>query len=87
MARTEKTEITIETDEVVIIRRRRFVTRWCDACGHDTDFAPLEPEISSLQTSLDRTSRQDLHVKDPDSGTPMVCMQSLLKATQSVLKK
>lgn len=87
MARTEKTEITIETEQVVIVRRRRIVMRWCEACGHETDFAPLEPEISSLQTSLDRTSRQGLHVKDADSGTPMVCMQSLLKATQSVLKK
>jgi hypothetical protein len=78
VAGTEKTEITIETDEVAIVRRRRFVTRWwCEACGRETNFSSLEPE----------TTRQGLHIRDADKRRPMVCMESLLKTTQSVFKK
>jgi len=37
MTAHEKTEITIETDQILIIRRRRSVRFWCQECGSPVD--------------------------------------------------
>ena len=85
MARIEKTEITIESDLTVIVRHRRFVRRWCDSCGHETDFASVQPEANFLQTISDLKSKPDLHMGNGKSGKRLVCMESLLKTTQMAL--
>jgi hypothetical protein len=37
-----RTRITIETDQALIIRRRRSTRGWCGACGHDVEMVSLQ---------------------------------------------
>ena len=35
-------QVTIETEQVVIIRRRRITRSWCSQCGDESEFIPVE---------------------------------------------
>lgn len=34
--------ITVETEQVVVIRRRRITRYWCSQCGDESEFIPVE---------------------------------------------
>lgn len=82
MSRTPKTvRVTIETSEVMIIRRQRRTRRWCSECGVESEFVDSDA-IKSLvlgpvpsQPSPNLLSR--VHIwKSPD-GTVLICVRSL----------
>jgi hypothetical protein len=50
MTAHKRTEITVETDRVLIVRRRRALRVWCPECGREVDMAaPVEAEARSQQ--------------------------------------
>ena len=76
-------QITIETDEVTIIRRRHARLVWCPECAHPVEAVQMDeagvlarmPELT-LQECAESRRWHLLHTGD---GTRLVCLASLLK--------
>jgi hypothetical protein len=80
----KKTEITIETEKILTIRRRRSLRAFCPDCGCEVDMVSLA-EVGALtgmpqRTLADAKSLQGWHVSEDADGLPVICLQSLLKA-------
>lgn len=84
MAAYRKTEITIETQRVVTIRRRRVPRAWCAECGGDVDMVNLVEvqALTELQHPVlrDSAEAQKWHFCVGPDGTTLVCLESLLKS-------
>jgi hypothetical protein len=82
------TEITVETDQVWVLRKSRARRGWCATCGHEVDMVTLadagtllgwdthtpklQPELSG--GGIDR----GWHWSEAADGTPLICLESLL---------
>ena len=80
----KRTEITIETDQVLIIHRRQVSRAWCDECGCEVDAVGLE-EAGVLSKRLRPRlpgciGPEDWHVCEGPGGAPLICVKSLLKS-------
>jgi hypothetical protein len=76
-----RTEITVETERVLIIRKRRSVRAWCRECG-------CEVEMISLgeAQALAKVPREEFcesaqackwHLSESEDGARLVCLVSL----------
>jgi hypothetical protein len=80
MAVHKRTEITIETDRVLIIRRRRVLRAWCQECGHEVEMVdPREAEAITAVRGLPLRDCAQWHVAQSQEGTGLICLDSLLK--------
>jgi hypothetical protein len=80
---TRRMQITIETDEVTIIRRRHPRRTWCRECACEVEVVGME-EASVLAGMTERALRncaqsQGWHLSEAGDGTLLVCLKSLLK--------
>lgn len=80
----ERAEITVLTDRVLVIRRRRIGRGWCSQCCSEVDMLSLE-EAAVVAGASGPSLRQDLqaqawHFCDGSDGAPRVCLDSLLKS-------
>jgi hypothetical protein len=74
----KKVEVTVETDQILIIRRRRFTRGWCRECGREVELARLEDVAAIAGTSgpqLHDGMAQPWHFAD--SAERWVCLESL----------
>jgi excisionase family DNA binding protein len=78
----KRTEITIETNRVLIIRRRRgFIRGWCEGCLAEVQmFTPSE--AATLASVSSRTiyrwiEEAKLHFFEEFRGSLLVCSESL----------
>lgn len=79
--------ITVETDRVVIVRRRRSTRVWCWDCSAEVDMVGLE-EAGRLigttpQTLRDGPGADRWHLAEGQDGAPLVCLESLLKSMRT----
>jgi hypothetical protein len=81
MAKT-RTEVFIETSEILIIKRNRtFVRSWCEDCGREVSMLP--PQEAALLTGYDvktiysMMENQHTHFCYLKSETPYICLRSL----------
>lgn len=80
----KRTEITVETDKLLIVRRHRSTRIWCQECGCEVDMVSLG-EAGAL-TGLTGKALSDCagarrwHVPKGQEGTELVCLESLLKS-------
>ena len=84
MTTHKRTEITVETDQVLIIRRRRSIRARCAQCGCEVDMVGPE-EAGALagmsgQTLRDSAHARGWHLSEGPNGTALVCIESLLKS-------
>ena len=85
MIRKKRTEITIETDRVVVIRRRgQQPSLWCDSCGQavvmvTVDEAAMLARVSS-RTMYSWVEADWLHFTETPDGLLLVCLSSLSSA-------
>ena len=84
MTAHKRTEITVETDRVLIIRRRRSIRAWCQECGCEVDMVGLV-EAQALvgmagQALLDYAPARGWHVSEGQGKARLFCLESLLKA-------
>lgn len=83
MVTHRRNEITIETDRVLIIRRRRWRRVWCQQCGRDVDAIGLQEVRSVAGGTLARlpgnAESEAWHVCTGQDGEPVFCLESLLK--------
>lgn len=79
----KKTEITVETDRVLIIRRKRVTRVWCEACAAVVDAVSLE-EVASITGSPavlgPDTPNPAWHLCEAADGSPRICLESVLKS-------
>jgi hypothetical protein len=75
----KRTEITVETDEVLVVRRARIYQGWCGECGRVVEMVDI-PDARAVAGISDRdvTMRSaSWHVSE---GSELVCMESLLRS-------
>ena len=75
--------ITVETERVLIVRRRRGPRRaWCDACIAQADFVPLVEVCALLTCDADTVRRLlaagKLHSSKVPGAPPLICLRSAL---------
>jgi hypothetical protein len=84
MSARKRTEITIETDHILVIRRRRSTRFWCAECGREVDvigwqeawaFVGKEPPTATSGPLPD-----GWHLCTGQAGELLVCVESLLRA-------
>ncbi|MGA7685345.1 MAG: hypothetical protein WCA58_10055 [Terriglobales bacterium] len=83
MTRHKRTEITIETDRVLIIGRRHSTRAWCPECGRDVYVVQAQMLTSGAQPRLlkgEGGGPQPWHSFEGPDGKQLVCLESLLKA-------
>jgi hypothetical protein len=76
------TEITVQTDRILVIRRRRPIRAWCHECGCLTDMLTME-EVASVMSSgspLSLDVQRSCHLSEAEDGTGLVCLDSFLKS-------
>lgn len=80
--RKKKTEITVEFDEVFVIRReRKPTTAWCAECGETVQM--LTPDVAAVagrassRTIYRWVEAGRLHFTETRDGLLLICSQSL----------
>ena len=86
----KRTEITLETDRIWIIRKSRSRRGWCAECDREVDMVGLKeaeapwgiarPLIATNQCSLAVGGTAGEHWSQAADGSPLVCLESLLKS-------
>jgi excisionase family DNA binding protein len=86
MKRTKKMEVTLETHVVVIRHGTNMAPVWCIQCSSPVQL--ITPEEAAVRTGVDtRTVYRwveagKLHFIELATQTPLICINSLLKATE-----
>jgi hypothetical protein len=76
----KRIEITIQTDQILTIRRSACARLWCGQCGCEVDVVQAEI-LSGKGRMLDTGGEtKQWHCFEGPDGTPLVCLESLLKA-------
>jgi len=81
MAAHKRTEITIETDRVLIIRRRRVLRAWCPECGREVEMVdPREAEAITVVAGSALRDCAQWHIAQSQDGAGLICLDSLLRS-------
>ena len=86
---SKKTQITAETNRVLIVRRMRSSRAWCPECGREVDAVGLE-EASAL-TATQAAFREFVetrkwHFSESAEGARLICLDSLMKSIHAESK-
>jgi hypothetical protein len=81
----KRIEITVQTDQILIIRRRSSVRCWCPECAANVEavnLAQAEAFAGRAQPRLgdDAGANKRWHRLEGPDGTSLVCAESLLKS-------
>jgi len=74
------TRITIESERILILARRRASRGWCAKCGCEVELVPHKEAVTLLQgVSLEHPAKSErwLHLEQAKQGLA-VCLQSIL---------
>lgn len=84
MAEKKRREITVETERLLVIRRRyRAVEAWCDGCQQEV--VMIRPDQAataagrSLRSIFSDVEAAALHFMEQPDGMLLICLNSLLK--------
>ena len=83
----KRTEITVETEEILVRHAPQITKRWCADCGAEVSVAT--PEVASaiindLVSSITQWIQAgNVHSAESPDGRRMVCLKSLLQWTAS----
>jgi hypothetical protein len=78
----KRTEITIETDRLVLISERRSKqVAWCEACAREVEMVSVDEAAALAGTSSRMIYRQveaqTLHFMETPEGRLLICLNSL----------
>ncbi|HEV8486246.1 MAG TPA: helix-turn-helix domain-containing protein [Blastocatellia bacterium] len=82
MRTRKRTEITIETDRIFVLSRRKVsLVSWCNECGQRTTMVTVD-EAAAIAGVTSRTmyrwaDAQKLHFTETADGVLMICRASL----------
>lgn len=78
----KRTEITVETDHVMTIRRRRTIRVWCRQCGCVVDAVGVEEAgtiTGNTPSKLKDSNRsRGWHICEGWDGEMLICLESVL---------
>ena len=78
----KRTEITVETNEVLTVRRARVYRGWCPLCAREVDMVGV-PDARAMAgmpgEDAGSTKPAKWHVSG-DQETTLVCLESVLKS-------
>jgi excisionase family DNA binding protein len=79
---TKRTEITIETDRILVLSRRKVsLVAWCNECSQRTKMVTVD-EAATIAGVTSRTmyrwaDAEKLHFTETGEGVLMICFSSL----------
>jgi hypothetical protein len=83
MTTRKRTQITVETDRLLIIRRRTSARAWCPQCDREVDMVGLEEARLLAGISQDAlrggVERLACHLTEAADKSVLICLDSLLK--------
>lgn len=86
---TRKVEITIQTEQFLVVRGIRTGREWCPQCGRESDMVNLQTAAAltraDLATGQARLQSGDWHASAAADGTLRVCLASLPAGIAGVL--
>lgn len=78
-----RTEITIETREVMVLNRRgSLIQSWCSRCRKQAGMVRFEEGALAgvnLQAARRKIEADEIHLVRLDDGSRFICLNSLLK--------
>lgn len=81
---SKRTEITMETEQVLTIRWRHSTRGWCQECGREVEMVGLaeaEGITGMTQPVLQAGAQiQKWHISEDQDGSPLICLASLLRS-------
>lgn len=82
--RTKKTRVTVETHQLLVVRRgNRIIEDWCTQCGRQVSMVTADEAAAlagvSLRTICRRVEAGKLHFKETGEGLLFICLNSLTK--------
>ena len=86
----KRMEITVETDQILVICRSQATRGWCAECGREVEMVTLD-EAGALSGGDAQTPKPQAmlpgrgdgrgwHWSQAADGTPLICLESLLRA-------
>ena len=81
MAVHKRTEITVETDEILIVRRARMYRAWCPFCAREVDMVGVADAQVMAGIPAGATGSnfsENWHVSE--NPPALVCLDSVLKS-------
>ena len=87
MKKTRRTKITVETERLLVISRRRGqADEWCEACHAEVKVVGVEDAalVAGLgqRTIFSLIESGRLHFTETPRGALLICLESLLKQTR-----
>jgi hypothetical protein len=84
MRTKRRTDITVETDQVVVIRQHKSLARaWCEQCAGQVKILTVGQAAAvasvSQRTIFRRVEAGLLHFTETPDGVLFICLNSLLK--------
>ena len=81
--KNRRTEITVETYEVLILKGHGSLSRsWCASCGKQVAIISLDDACNS-GLSVEEVQRQveagRIHLVEPSGGSSLICLNSLVR--------
>jgi len=77
------TRITIETEQLLVIRRRSSVRAWCEQCAAEVDLVPIEDAAELAQVDVGTIQHllngERFHWSQ-SGGLVRICLNLLLKS-------
>jgi hypothetical protein len=77
-----KTVVTIETEQFMVIRRRRVIRSWCSECGREAEFVPRQSVGPWLDERPNQAGFRAIgrgpHYATAADGSVVVCVRSLM---------
>ncbi len=78
-----KITITIETERLLVIRKRNKPRAWCEACGEQSGFVTFGEACALTSNDADTIHQlivnEKLHSIISPDGLPLICLQSVMK--------
>jgi hypothetical protein len=82
-----KTEITIQTRRVLVVRRRERARLWCDRCGGQVEMLAAREAVATTgltERAVFRLAEAGLlHATETTDGRLFVCLDSLREETRA----
>ena len=80
----KRTEITIETDRLLVVNhRRRNLTAWCEACRMEVRMVTVDEAAARINVPslaiYHRVETGGLHFTETSDGLLLICFNSLLR--------
>ncbi|MFN2532923.1 MAG: hypothetical protein ABR555_16665 [Pyrinomonadaceae bacterium] len=79
----KRTEITVETDRMLVVSSPKKVINWCGACGAHSEMVPVDEAALiarvDSRTIFHRIEAETVHSGETAQGLLLVCLNSLLK--------